>query len=159
MILLSQFKNYLDALNWQYEVVRTDTHPFVEFGVQGTHNTFACRAQVREAPLNQIVVHVYPGIDVPPSHVPILAEFLSYLNYYLALTTFELEPEHRLLRTRVSIEIANHRLDAQILEPLIFTAITSADHYYELIETVVHGEKAPLEALAVAKQMMGHTAK
>lgn len=118
--------------------------------VQGRNGTWACLALSPEQTGRLIFYSTYTAA-VPPARRLSVCELINRLNYGAALGNFEMDVEDGEVRFRTSIEARDSPASPQLLRPLVYENLATADRYLPAFEQVIEGSASPADAIAAAE--------
>ena len=76
---------------------------------------------------------------------------INRLNYEAALGNFEMDVEDGEVRFRTSIEAREAPVSRQLLTPIVYENLATADRYLPAFEQVIEGSASPADAIAAAE--------
>ena len=145
--LMNQLAGFLQAEEWQYHVV--DGEPLLHLGFSGANGRWYCFAQERRE-FNQLLFYSVLLPQTPPDRIYAMAEFVSRVNYGLALGNFELDFDDGEVRFKTALDatdLADEVMDDHIRN-LVYGNLLTVDHYHEGMVRVMETDVAP-EAVAM----------
>jgi hypothetical protein len=156
--ILDSVTAYFAKTGWIYNIIQPPGEPFpiVTLTMQADNDVkWTMFAQCREA-FNQVAVYSVFPLLIPPERQADIAEFTARLNYWLGIGNFEIDFDSGYLRFRTSLEVGNHPLDQQLLDPLIQINATTMVHYLPFIVAVVRGDH-PLSTVLMEIDTLLHS--
>lgn len=135
---------FLRADRWAHEAL--PGQPVHRVFYQGYHGRLICFAQACESE-NQFLFYAYCPETVPEDRRLAVAEFLTRVNYGLALGNFEMDMSTGEVRFKTSIDVEGTRLTPELIRPVIYANVLTGDEYLPGLSAVIRAEKSPAEAL------------
>jgi hypothetical protein len=129
---------------WNYQ--KLDNKPVIRAGYRGEHGTWVCYAQVDEA-LHRFSFHSLMGLNIAPQYRVPVVEYLTRVNYLLAVGSFDMDLDTGNVRFRTSIELYSCALSVEQVRSLAYTTVRTMDHFFPGVMAVVHGGLLPEMAL------------
>lgn len=135
---------FLRADRWAHEAM--PGQPVHRVFYQGHNGRLICFAQARNEE-SQLLFYAYCPESVPEDRRLAMSEFLTRANYGLVLGNFEMDMNDGEVRFKTSIDVEGTTLTPELIKPIIYANVLTADEYLPGIFAVMRGEKTPAEAL------------
>jgi hypothetical protein len=113
----------------------------------GENGAWMCyfHAQDRDG---QLLIYSVLTEVVPVERRPAIAEFLTRVNYYMAIGNFEMDYDEGEVRYKTSVDVEGDHLSVATTRQLFKTNVATIDLFLPGIEAVVRGDGSPAEVLA-----------
>jgi hypothetical protein len=147
---------FFDEEQWNYQ--KLEGKPIIRAGFRGDHGTWVCFVRIDEEK-KQFLFHSSLGLNIPqPQRAPVV-EFITRVNYSLALGNFEMDLDNGDIRFRTSVVTPEGELTVDIVRGLVYANVYAIDHFFPGVMAVLHGGISPEAALArVEAQPVGAAA-
>jgi hypothetical protein len=113
---------------------------------------FTCFAYAREKQ-NQFIFHSVTVDNVEPEMRPVVAEFLTRLNYELSIGNFEMSFDDGDVRYKTSIDFDKRDANVDDIAVLAIANITIMSKFHDLLTDVMAGKIAPALAMEIVAAM------
>lgn len=124
-----------------------EDQPVLQMQFEGQNHTYFCYAQAKEAE-RQCVFYAVCPVNAPANKRQAVAEFLTRVNYGLAIGNLELDFDDGEIRYKTSLDVEGDRLSLALLRQLVYANLVTLDLYFPGILSVIYGNLTPAEALA-----------
>src|SRR5512135_3622341 len=88
----------------QWNFQKLNSKPIVRAGFRGEHGTWVCFARVDEEN-RRFLFHSTMGLNIPSQSRMAVAEYLTRVNYGMAIGSFEMNMDTGDVRCRTSVEV------------------------------------------------------
>lgn len=132
------------GLRYTSQTVGPNSTHFV-INVNGDNGRYQIIVDVKPQDKRVLVVVVIP-FNVPAARRMAVAEYLTRVNYNLAVGAFEMDFRDGEVRNRQTLVLEDGVLTLQMTEHLIMIPAATADRHFNTIMEVVHGVRTPEEA-------------
>ena len=146
--MLDTLASMLEEDGWKLQ--RLPGHDAVGAMVQGRNGSWACLA-LSPAGTGRLIFYSTYTAAVPPARRSSVSELINRLNYEAALGNFEMDVEDGEVRFRTSIEVREAPAARQLLTPIVYENLASADRYLPAFEQVIEGSASAADAIAAAE--------
>ncbi|MHB8646935.1 MAG: YbjN domain-containing protein [Thermomicrobiales bacterium] len=116
----------------------------------GENGTWMCYVHAQDRDVQLLIYSVMIGA-VPAERRPAVAEFLTRVNYYMAIGNFEMDYDEGEIRYKTSVDVEGDRLSVAMARRLFKTNVATMDLFLPGIEAVIRGDGSPAEVLASLK--------
>jgi hypothetical protein len=141
---------------WNYQ--KLEGKPVIRAGFRGDHGTWVCFIRIDEEK-KQFLFHSLLGMNIPPQYRAQVVEYITRVNYCLAVGNFEMDLDSGDVRFRTSFETPEGELSVAIVRGLAYSNVHTIDHYFPGVLSVVYGGLSPEAALArIESQPVGSAA-
>ena len=142
--LYETVKRFFDATDWAYDELGDDML-MTSFG--GGRGEWHCVAQTSDDTHQFVFYSIFPeGVrDRRRDHV---MEFLTRVNYGLAVGNFEIDLDDGEVRFKTSIDIEGSALTLELWRHIVYLNVTTMDTYFHGIAAVADGECSAREMVA-----------
>ena len=130
---------------WPFSQLEEQT--ILRTGFRGDSGEWTCYAQAQEEQERFIFYSVCP-IKVPEEKRSAMAEFLTRANYGMIIGNFEMDFSDGEIRYKTSIDVEDDRLNAALLQNLVYANVSTMDRYLPGIMGLTYGDVSPAQAIA-----------
>jgi hypothetical protein len=109
--------------------------------------SYLCYARVREEQEQVMFYTIYP-LRAPAERRAEVAEFVTRVNYGLALGNMEMDVSDGEVRFKTSVDASVALFSLPLLRSLMQTCIATADRYYPGYTALLYSDISPAEAVA-----------
>lgn len=145
--LLDTLAAMLEEQGWT--LVRLPDQCAVGTMVQGRNGSWPCLA-VEPADAERIIFYSTYSATVPRERRSVVCELINRLNYAAALGNFEMDCDDGEVRFRTSLEVGEGLVTQELLTPIVYENLATADRYLPAFERVISASASPAEAIAAA---------
>jgi hypothetical protein len=148
MPLASLFDILVDFLTedgWAPELVPGER--MVRLPVRGEHGEWNAFSQVREEDQHIVVYSACP-LSAPKARRAEIMEFVTRVNFGLAIGSFEVDLDDGEIRFRTSLDVKGDRLSPALLRQLVWDNIGCTDKYLPGLRQVIEDGASAVDALA-----------
>jgi len=145
-------KDFLDDMGLRPE--QTDDEKDFKIGFRGDNGDFSVLITVDDA-ARRIVVHTACPINVPKERLQAATELVIRRNCNLGLGSFDIDMDDGFTVFRTGMKIGRIDLDSETLLALICGNFWMMDNFLPAIASVVYGNMAPQEAMAMLEDEQG----
>ena len=138
---------------WNYQKV--EGKPVIRAGFRGEHGTWVCFIRVEEEK-KLFLFHSQMGMNIPPQYRIAVMEYLTRVNFGLAVGNFEMDLDNGEVRFRTSVETPDGELSIAIVRGLAYSNVHSIDHYFPGVMAVVHGYSPEAALARIEAQPVGN---
>ena len=114
---------------------------------QGDQHVWDCAALVLEEQ-DQLVFYSVCPVNTPEPLRHSVGEYLTRVNWGLAVGNFELDLEDGQARFKTSIDVEGDRLSFALVRRLVYTNVLTMNRYLPGLLNVIAGRASPRQALA-----------
>ncbi len=116
----------------------------------GENGAWMCYVHAQERD-GQLLIYSVATEAVPAERRPAVAEFLTRVNYYMAIGNFEMDYDEGEVRYKTSVDVEGDHLSVAMARRLLKINVATMDLFLPGIEAVIRGDGAPVEVLASLK--------
>jgi hypothetical protein len=113
----------------------------------GDNGIWTCFVHARERDA-QLLIYSVMAETVPAERRPAVAEFLTRVNYFMAIGNFEMDYDDGEVRYKTSVDVQGDHLSAAMARQLFTLNVATMDLFLPGIEAVIRGDGSPAEVLA-----------
>jgi hypothetical protein len=143
--LLEVAKKFFDEDNWRYQELKDQGILTVAF--KGESGQWSCYAQAQDQ-RNLFVFYSISPTRPEPGKIAAMAEYLTRVNYNMALGNFEMDMEDGEIRFKTSIDVTGQELTVPLVRQMVYSNLISMDRYLPGIQAVANTDEAPAEVIA-----------
>ncbi len=136
---------YLNDGDWNYAVHADRT--IARFVVAGEAADFTCYIDAIEEKQVLLFFVVAPN-RVPECKRLAAAEYIARANFGLLIGNFELDMDTGDVRYRAAIDVEGGMLTGDMVDNLVFAALSTTNDYYGGLLSVVFADTSPADAIA-----------
>ena len=114
---------------------------------EGANGTWPCFLHARERD-EQLLIYSVMAEHVPAERRPAVVEFLTRVNYAMAIGNFEMDYDDGEVRYKTSVDVEGDHLSVAMARQLFDFNVATMDLFLPGIEAVVRGDGSPAEVLA-----------
>lgn len=149
--LLSQVRQFLDEEGIDFTAKNPDEMTQVfSMHLSGKKGSYKTLIEVKSI-INRVSVFVESPVKVPERKCSIAAEFLTRVNYTLAIGTFEFDYRDGEVRCRNSIEMKDGHLTFEMVRSLVMVPAATMDRFFGGILQVVYGDDPIIETVEACR--------
>jgi hypothetical protein len=149
--LMDVVVRFFQKEQWNYQ--KLENKPVIRAGYRGERGTWVCYARVDEENL-RIIFHSLMGLNIPPQYYPQVAEYLTRVNYGLAVGNYEMNLDTGEVRFKTSLEAPDGTVSLAAVRSLCYANVRAMDYYYPGVVAVIHSGLSPAAALARVETQM-----
>jgi len=131
---------------WPFDVLTQ--HRALRLPFSGRNGNFVVVVEAQDELARCMVYTIWPE-PVPASLRAEVMEFITRVNYGLAIGNFELDLFDGELRFKTSLDVTDTQISAALLERLITLSTYTLDFYAPGLVAVIQKGTTPMEALAL----------
>jgi hypothetical protein len=136
---------FLEEDGWNPQQMEERT--IYRVGFSGENAQFPCYAQVL-VDKEQFLFYAMAPIKAPEEARPAVAEFITRANYGMRIGNFEMDFSDGEVRYKSSLDFEGDELTSELIRHAIYPAVLMMDRYMPGLMGVIHGGKAPADAIA-----------
>ena len=112
----------------------------------GENGAWMCYFHAQERD-QQLLIYSVLTEAIPAEQRPAMAEFLTRVNYYMAIGNFEMDYDEGEVRYKTSVDVEGDHLSVAMARRLFKINVATMDLFLPGIEAVVRGDGSPTEVL------------
>lgn len=113
----------------------------------GANGTWPCFLHARERD-EQLLIYSVMAEHIPAERRTVVVEFLTRVNYAMAIGNFEMDYDDGEVRYKTSVDVEGDHLSVTMARQLFALNVATMDLFLPGIEAVVRGDGSPAEVLA-----------
>lgn len=137
----------------QWRPQRVDAQYMYRLIYSERNEQFTCYAQIR-LEVEQFAFYVIAPLQTPESARPVMAEFLTRVNYGLWIGNFEMDWKDGEVRYKSSLDFEGVPLTPQLIRNAIQPAVRTMSCYLPGLTNIAREGKSPAEAFAALIQSL-----
>ena len=136
---------FLDEEGWAYSQI--ESRPILHMDYKGESGEWACYAHAREEDEQFLFYSALPD-RVPESKRLTALEFITRVNYAIAIGNFEMDLDDGEIRFKTSIDAEGSDLQNEMIRQMVYSNVMSMDLFLPGIVEVVNQNASPVAVLA-----------
>lgn len=142
--LLDIAKQFFEEDNWHYRDV--PEMGIITMNFKGESGQWSCYVQARDENGLCAFYSISPT-PAPESKRKVMAEYLTRVNYNMAIGNFEMDMDDGEIRYKTSIDVTGDELTVPLMRQMVYTNLLNMDKYLPGIQSVADTDVAPAEAV------------
>jgi len=143
--LLDVAKQFFESDNWHYKDV--PELGILTLNFKGDSGQWSCYVQARD---ENGLFAIY---SISPLHAPedkrlALSEYITRVNYNMAIGNFEMDMDDGEIRYKTSIDVTGDELTPALVRRLVYANLLNMDKYYPGVVAIAESDISPTEAIA-----------
>lgn len=143
--LLDVAKQFFDEESWRYQDIEAEGIVTVAF--RGDSGQWSCYGQAQDQ-RNLFVFYSISPTRPDQGKIMPMCEYLTRVNYNMALGNFEMDMEDGEIRFKTSIDITGDELTVANVRQLVYSNLLTMDRYLPGIQAIANTDEAPAEVIA-----------
>ena len=140
--MLATVEAWLEDRGWKYE--RIPERDVLRFSFQGGDERWMCFAEVQER-YERVAFYSVAPYNVPEERRPAVAEFVTRVNYGLAIGNFELDYADGEVRFKTSLDVKGAELTQTLVERAVIPNLHAMNTYLAGVAALI-GDDGPSPA-------------
>ena len=149
MAMAEMVFEFFESLNWHIAYLENSTAVSMEY--RGKKGTFTCHMHVLEEAQQIVYYSIFPA-HVPEDKRGTVMAFLTYANYGLIYGNFEINLDDGQVRYKTSIDVEGNGLSHSLLQPIVFINVSTLDHYFESLMSLIYKDISIEDALKLVNR-------
>ena len=143
--LLDVAKQFFDEESWRYQEIQDQDILTVAF--KGESGQWSCYVQAQDQRNLLVFYSISPTRPEQDKILP-MCEYLTRVNYNMALGNFEMDMEDGEIRFKTSIDVTDDELTLANVRQLVYSNLLTMDRYLPGIQAVANTDEAPADVIA-----------
>lgn len=143
-LLFNLLVEFFEEDNWDFQWMAGMSVLTLHYN--GASGKWVCYAQAREEQQQLVYYSVIP-VNVPEAKRPLMAEFITRVNYGMVIGNFEMDYEDGEIRYKTSVDVEGTPVTLPLIRQLVYANISITDHYFPAIMRVLYGNEMPVDVL------------
>ncbi len=136
---------FLQEDDWKFTRLAAETAAIMTFNCENA--SYLCYARVREEHQQVMFYVIYP-LRAPTERRVEVIEFVTRVNYGLAMGNMEMDVSDGEVRFKMSADVSVAPFSLSLLRSLMQTCIATADRYYPGYTALLYSDLTPAQAVA-----------
>ena len=136
---------FLQEDDWKFTRLAAETAAIMTFNCENA--SYLCYARVREEHQQVMFYVIYP-LRAPTERRVEVIEFVTRVNYGLAMGNMEMDVSDGEVRFKMSADVSVAPFSLPLLRSLMQTCIATADRYYPGYTALLYSDLTPAQAVA-----------
>lgn len=143
--ILDALVEFFTGEGWPFHKMDTEENS-IQIGFQGDNGLWNCFAKARED-ANQLLFYSICPVIAPPEKRGAVTEYITLVNYGLAIGNFEMDLESGVIRYKTYLSTEGISLTTEIIRQVVFPNLLITDRFLPGLLKTVYSEISPAEAL------------
>lgn len=150
--LLETVEAWLEGRGWEHE--RLPGRDVLRFAFEGDEERWACYAEAQEQ-YERVVFYSVAPYNVPVEQRAAVAEYITRVNYDLAIGNFELDYADGEVRFKTSLDVKGAQLTQTLVERAVIPNLHAMNTYLPGVAALVGGDDQTPVQLVTSIQSAG----
>ncbi len=142
---------FLHRENWEYTITKDPA--ILRMICQGDNGQWRCYAQIKEKQ-KQFIFYSVCSEQASSEKLLAIAEYISRVNYGVAMGNFELDFTDGEIRYKTSIKSHDNRLSISSVKHLVYTNVAMMDRYFPGILAIIEQDIEPSQAIKAIESLI-----